>query len=136
QIKEGNLNVIWINHTYTHFYNPKLPLEKNFLLKEGTNLFFEITEVEKLFIKNGMVPSIFIRFPGLVADYEIRKEVAFKYGLIAVGSDAWLAKGQMPIKGSIILIHGNKNEPAGIKIFEKLLEKDFYFGSLLEIRCN
>ena len=33
-----------------------------------------------------------------------------------VGSDAWLAKGQQPKPGSAILIHGDLNEPAGVKL--------------------
>jgi len=134
-INKGILNVVWINHTYNHFYDKKLPLEKNFLLKEGTDIFFEITEVEKLLIKNNIIPSIFIRFPGLVADYNLRKKVAFDFFLIAVGSDAWLANNPNVSSGSIILIHGNKNEPRGIKIFKKLLEeKQLNFGSLLDIQ--
>ncbi|NPA58074.1 MAG: polysaccharide deacetylase [Aquificae bacterium] len=124
QEKAGNLKPIWINHSYTHFYSPKLPYEKNFLLKEGTDLFFEITEVEKLLIKNNITPSVFFRFPGLVADLKLRREVAYRYGLIALGSDSWLAKGEMPEKGSIILIHGNKNEPAGIRVFRRILGKE------------
>ncbi len=134
-IKNSGLNVVWINHTFTHFYKKGLPLEQNFLLKEGTDLFYEITTVEKLLIENGITPSVFIRYPGLVADYRIRKIVAEKYGLIALGSDAWLALGQNIKEGSIILIHGNKNEPAGIKIFNKLLDnKKLEFGCLYNIK--
>jgi hypothetical protein len=133
QEDNNKLNVIWINHTFNHFYDPSLSLDKNFLLREGTDISFEILEVEKLFIKEGLIPSVFIRFPGLVANKKLRETVAFKYGLIALGSDAWLAKGEKPKKGSIILIHGNKNEPLGIKIFEKYLNKALNFGSLYEI---
>ncbi|WP_297456401.1 hypothetical protein [Persephonella sp.] len=134
-IKNSGLNVVWINHTFTHFYKRRLPLDKNFLMKKGTNLFYEITAVEKLLIENGITPSVFIRYPGLVADYRIRKTVAEKYGLIALGSDAWLALGQKVKEGSIILIHGNKNEPAGIKIFNKLLDrKKLKFDYLYNIK--
>ena len=42
------------------------------------------------------------------------------YGLIPVGSDAWLAKNEVPSAGSIVLVHGNGNEPVGV---EKLLER-------------
>ncbi len=133
QEDNNKLNVIWINHTFNHFYDPSLPLDRNFLLRKGTDISFEILEVEKLFIKEGLIPSVFIRFPGLVANRKLRETVAFTYGLIALGSDAWLAKGEKPKKGSIVLIHGNKNEPLGIKIFEKYLDKVLYFGSLYEI---
>ncbi len=134
KISEGKLKVIWINHSFNHFYDPKLPLDKNFLLKKGTNIEFEILEVEKILLKNGIIPSVFIRYPGLVADYKLRKKVAERYGLIALGSDSWLAKGELPTEGSIILIHGNKNEPKGIKIFEKILERDLEFMSLLDLK--
>ena len=46
------------------------------------------------------------------------------YGLIPIGSDAWLAKGQPVHKGSIVLIHGNGNEPVGIKDFIRLLQTE------------
>jgi len=134
QITKKNLNVIWINHTFNHFYSKRLPLEKNFLLKDGTDIFYEITEVEKLLIKNNITPSIFIRFPGLIANYNLRRDIAFNYFLIAIGSDAWLAKNQKISPGSIILIHGNKNEPKGIKIFKEILKESLNFGSLLEIQ--
>jgi len=135
QVKNNKLNVIWINHTYNHFYDKNLPLEKNFLLKEGTDIFAEITNVEKLLIENGITPSVFIRFPGLVADGKLRKEVAFNYFLISLGTDSWLANGQKVVDGSIILIHGNKNEPLGIKKFLKLIEeRPLNFDSLLNIQ--
>jgi hypothetical protein len=46
------------------------------------------------------------------------------YGLIPVGSDAWLAKKQKPESGSIVLIHGNGNEPLGITKFLALVEQE------------
>ena len=134
QEKNKKLNVVWINHTFTHFYSKKLPLKENFLLKKGTNLFFEITQVEKILLENGEIPSVFIRYPGLVANQKIREEVANKFGLIALGSDAWLAKGERPKDGSIILIHGNKNEPLGIKLFLKLLKQKRKFLPLYDMK--
>jgi hypothetical protein len=38
-------------------------------------------------------------------------------------TDAWLAKGQEPGNGSIVLIHANGNEPVGIKDFIELLRQ-------------
>ena len=58
--------------------------------------------------------------PGLVSDSNIFDKV-ISYGLIPIGSDAWLAKNQIPGQGSIVLIHGNGNEPVGIEKFFKLL---------------
>jgi hypothetical protein len=52
------------------------------------------------------------------------QQVVYKitdYGLIPIGSDAWLAKGQHAQNGSIVLIHGNGNEPVGVADFIALL---------------
>jgi hypothetical protein len=70
-----------------------------------------------------LTPSVFFRFPGLVSDNsEFMRVLA--YGLIPVGSDAWLAKKQKPGPGSIVLIHGNGNEPLGIKKFLALARQE------------
>ena len=71
-------------------------------------------------LKNGLIPSAFFRFPGLVSDQQVVFKVT-DYGLIPIGSDAWLAKGQQAQNGSIVLIHGNGNEPVGVNDFIDLL---------------
>jgi len=114
------LDITWINHSYHHEVN-NLPLTENFLLAPGTNLDVEVLENEKLMLKNGLIPSVFFRFPGLVSNQSTVDKIEF-YGLIPVGSDAWLAKGQMPNSGSIVLIHGNGNEEIGVKDFIQLLK--------------
>ena len=92
----------------------------NFLLEHGTDMNYEALEAEKLMLKNGLVPSVFFRFPGLVSDQQLVFKIT-GFGLIPIGSDAWLAKGQQPQAGSIVLIHGNGNEPVGVQDFIKLL---------------
>jgi len=119
-VEKKELNITWVNHTYNHEVN-KLPLAENFLLALGTNLDVEVLENEKLMLKNGLTPSVFFRFPGLVSDKTIVERIE-DYGLIPVGSDAWLAKGQQPNAGSIVLIHGNGNEEIGVKDFIQLLK--------------
>jgi hypothetical protein len=119
-VEKKELNITWVNHTYNHEVN-KLPLAENFLLAPGTNLDMEVLENEKLMLKNGLTPSVFFRFPGLVSDKTIVEKIE-AYGLIPVGSDAWLAKGQQPNAGSIVLIHGNGNEEIGVKDFIQLLK--------------
>ena len=114
------LNITWVNHSYNHEVN-SLPLAENFLLAPGTNLDIEVLENEKLMLKNGLTPSAFFRFPGLVSDKAIVQKIE-AYGLIPIGSDAWLAKGQQPNAGSIVLIHGNGNEETGVKDFIQLLK--------------
>jgi len=118
--EKKELDITWVNHTYNHEVN-NLPLAENFLLAPGTNLDVEVLENEKLMLKNGLIPSIFFRFPGLVSDKTVVQKIE-AYGLIPIGSDAWLAKGQQPNAGSIVLIHGNGNEEIGVKDFIQLLK--------------
>jgi len=119
-VEKQELNITWVNHSYNHEVNNS-PLAENFLLAPGTKLDIEVLENEKLMLKNGLTPSVFFRFPGLVSDQTIVEKIE-AYGLIPVGSDAWLAKGQQPNAGSIVLIHGNGNEEIGVKDFIELLK--------------
>jgi len=108
--KEKKLKITWGNHTYTHPYYKKLPLKENFLLAKGVDIAKEILDLEKKLIGHGVTPSIFFRFPGLVQNEKAVKTLK-KLGVIAVGSNEWLAKCEKVQKGSIILLHGNKHEP-------------------------
>lgn len=119
----GQIKVTWINHTFTHYYNPKEPLADNFLLKPGTNISYEVLALEKALLNGGSLPSVFFRFPGLVSDNTVVQNIT-GFGLIPIGSDAWLAKGQAANNGSIVLIHGNGNEPLGVQDFIKLLNSN------------
>lgn len=118
--KTGDLDITWINHTYNHHFNPQIPLRENFLLEPGTDINFEILGTEMAMLQHGLTPSVFFRFPGLVSDHHLIDKI-ITYGVIPIGSDAWLAKGQNAASGSIVLIHGNGNEPVGVKDFIKLL---------------
>ncbi|MFP5438546.1 MAG: polysaccharide deacetylase family protein [Bacteroidia bacterium] len=119
--KQNKIKITWINHTYNHHYDPKAPLTENFILKPGTDVGFEILGTEIALLQQGLVPSAFFRFPGLVSDNKAVTEVT-DFGIIPVGSDAWLAKGQQAANGSIVLIHGNGNEPVGVQDFITLLK--------------
>jgi len=121
QIKEGGLEVTWVNHSYTHPYEPGTPLERNFLLSPGIDFEREVLATEQIMLENGLVPSPFFRFPGLVADGRLLEKLG-RLTLIPVGSDAWLAKGEQPTNGSFILVHGNGNEPPGIARVMPLLQ--------------
>ena len=121
--QSGRISVDWIDHSYYHQYDPQLPLRRNFLLEKGVDLNAEVLLTEQKMIACGLTPSVFFRFPGLVSDQaEIMRILAL--GLIPVGSDAWLAKKQEPGPGSIVLIHGNGNEPLGIKEFLALVGRE------------
>lgn len=120
---EGDIDITWVNHTYNHHYEPKIPLAENFLLEPGTNIDFEVLQTEIALIERQLLPSVFFRFPGLVSDNSVTNSI-INYGLIPIGSDAWLAKGQKANAGSIVLIHGNGNEPVGVTDFIKLLQSE------------
>ncbi|MCR8558605.1 polysaccharide deacetylase [Mucilaginibacter sp. BJC16-A38] len=118
---DHEIYITWINHSFNHRVSAKLPLKENFLLEAGTNINYEVLETEMAMLKNGLLPSVFFRFPGLVSDQKLVFEIT-DFGLIPIGTDAWLAKGQQPQAGSIVLIHGNGNEPVGVNDFIKLLK--------------
>ena len=120
---EREIYITWINHSYNHRVSAKFPLKENFLLEPGTNITSEVLETEKDMLKNGLLPSVFFRFPGLISDQQLVYTIT-GFGLIPIGSDAWLAKGQQPHAGSIVLIHGNGNEPIGVKDFISLLKAE------------
>lgn len=111
----GRLAITWVNHSWDHPYHPGEPLERNFLLTPGPDFDQEVLRVEQALLARGITPSIFFRFPGLVSDERLVKRLR-ELSLIPIGSDAWLAKGEEPKDGSFILVHGNGNEPRGVRI--------------------
>lgn len=122
QQENKEINITWINHSYNHRVSATAPLKQNFLLEPGTDINYEVLETEKAMLKNGLLPSVFFRFPGLVSDQQLVYRIT-DFGLIPIGSDAWLAKGQKANAGSIVLIHANGNEPVGVDDFIALLHK-------------
>jgi hypothetical protein len=121
--KKGDLSITWINHTYNHRAARDVSVKQNFLLEKGTDMDFEVLKTEQKMIEYGLMPSVFFRFPGLVSDSLLVAKIT-GYGLIPIGTDAWLAKNQQPHKGSIVLVHANGNEPYGIKRFFKLIREE------------
>lgn len=135
KIESDNVTPVWINHSYSHPYGKNLPLDQNFLISKKVEFTFEVVKVETSLLERGIIPSAFFRYPGLVSDSELSEEL-YKLGLIPLGSDAWIAKKQYPVDGSIILIHGNKNEPAGITRLERFLTEQttpLKFVSIFEL---
>jgi hypothetical protein len=121
--KRNKIAVTWINHSFNHYFNKTLPLYLNFMLMKGTNVNQEVLLNEKTMIEHNLVPSIFFRFPGLVSGPRVFEKV-MNFGLIPVGSDAWLAKGENADDGNIVLVHANGNEPYGIKRFINLMHRN------------
>lgn len=118
QVRNNGMEVTWVNHSYSHPYHGTHRLDEDFLLSKGVDFEKEVLEEEALLIKNGALPSPFFRFPGLVSNKALLGKLK-ALSLIPLGANAWLAKGEDPKNGSIILVHGNGNDPEGVK---KLLE--------------
>jgi peptidoglycan/xylan/chitin deacetylase (PgdA/CDA1 family) len=123
--REPGVGVTWGLHSWVHpkqrpFMNDYSPQEVR-----DDNL-----RVEAELLRWGIVPSIFYRFPGLVHD-EARLRAILDLDLISVDCDSWvasMARGRpphhlQPGDGSILLIHGNGNEPVGIpRLYEWMIE--------------
>lgn len=122
-VARGDLDITWVNHSYHHRFDPRRPLPVNFLLEPNTNIRDEVLLNEQAMLENGLTPSVFFRFPGLVSDKLVFNEV-LSFGLLPIGSDAWLAKKQAPRQGSFVLIHANGNEPLGISDFITLIKQN------------
>lgn len=116
------LQITWVNHSFSHPYYPERPIETNFLLSNQEDFENEILNSEKIMLEHNITPSVFFRFPGLVSNKKLLHKLK-SFGLIPLGSNAWLAKGEKVSPGAFILVHGNSNEPAGIKLIMPMLDK-------------
>jgi hypothetical protein len=119
---EGAFEITWVDHSYHHQFRRGVPNDRNFLLTPGVDPDAEILDTEKLLIANGQTPSLFFRFPGLISSSPLM-QAACRHHLIALGADAWLAIGQHPRPGSIVLVHPNGNEEIGLKMFDRDLAR-------------
>jgi hypothetical protein len=108
--QQKRIHLTWINHSYNHYVLPGRDSTEHFLVDRKTDLTQEVLGTERLLLERGLMPSLFFRFPGLVSNPEFIVRVV-SFGLIPVGSDAWLAKEEVPRNGSIVLVHANGNEP-------------------------
>lgn len=131
QYLNGNLLITWMNHSVTHPYKQGAPLEKNFLLTPGVDFDQEVLGNEISMIQFGLVPSVFFRFPGLISSEALILRLR-DFSLVPVGSLAWLAKGEKVDLRSLILIHGNGNEPLGIFKMMRLIDQNVIYPRALE----
>ncbi|GEM_PF-1976258 len=124
--KEKKLAITWMNHSDTH------PVKGNFLVNPKVDFTREVEAQAERMRKAGIYNAPFFRFPGLIFNFTRLRQLTVM-GYIAVGADAWLAKGQRVRNGSIILVHGNGNEKFGVQLLKaylKLKEKDILAGKL------
>lgn len=122
QQENGYLQITWVNHSFSHPYFKDKPLEDNFLLSNKNDFENEVLKTEEILAGYNIAPSPFFRFPGLVSDQALIEKLK-DFGLIPLGSNAWLAKGEKVRNGSFILVHGNSNEKAGIDLIIPILLK-------------
>lgn len=118
--RKNRIQITWVNHSLNHHVLPGRDSTEQFLRDRNTSLAREVLGTEQLLLEQGLMPSLFFRFPGLVSNPELIVSVV-SFGLLPVGSDAWLAKEEVPSKGSIVLVHANGNEPWGLRKFVNLL---------------
>src|SRR5439155_10360636 len=87
--------------------------------------------LERRFLEWGIAPTVYYRFPGLIHD-QIRLRTILELDLFPIDCESWLAlvrdKDAEPFyrhirDGTIILVHGNGNEPAGIPALKRWLEE-------------
>lgn len=118
--RAGALDVTWVNHSYKHPYVVGLKEAQNYLMRPGVDLDREILDTERLLIAHGETPSVFFRFPGLVANGALLENLRARH-LVALGADAWLTLSPPLRPGAIVLVHPNGNEPGGLALFSRLL---------------
>jgi hypothetical protein len=128
----GKVAVTWVNHSESHPFTAGLPDGENFLLTPGLDPSREIEAVEIALLERGQLPSPFFRFPGLVSDQRW-VDLLLAYSLIPLGSDAWIAYGQEPTAGSVVLVHGNGNEPQGVTSLLRQLPRLQALGPFLPL---
>lgn len=124
QAQAKKLSITWANHSFSHVYYNDLPDSENFMMTPSTNMDAELLLTEKYLLEENELPSVFFRFPGLASNKTLVKQLR-QYGLIPLGTDAWLAdmpkRHQNITAGGILLVHGNSNEHQGIVMLTPLL---------------
>jgi peptidoglycan/xylan/chitin deacetylase (PgdA/CDA1 family) len=133
--REPNVEMIWGHHSWDHpktggFMNDYSPAQ----LRKDT------LRLEQAFLEWGITPTVYYRFPGLIHD-RVRLAEILDLDLFPIDCDCWMALVRKMDKdpfyhhareGSIILVHGNGNEPAGIPPLQRWFEEhqDWELGHL------
>lgn len=117
-ITSGKLAVTWINHSSTHPLNclDATCRRAEFLTAASVDFDAEVLGLEQALVARGLVPSVLFRVPGLVHDTQRLARLA-ELSLLPLDANAWIAKGQPIGARTVVLVHGNGNEPPGIRGF-------------------
>lgn len=112
------LAITWINHSSTHPLNclDEACRRATFLTAGTVDFDAEVLGLEQALLARGLAPSVLFRFPGLVHDANRLRQLA-RLSLLPLDANAWIAKGQPIGPRTVVLVHGNGNEPPGIRGF-------------------
>ena len=121
---EPGVDITWGLHSWDH------PKSGGFMNEYPPDkLRADTLRLERRLLEWGIVPTVWYRFPGLIHD-RVRLREILALDLLPIDCDSWLAlvrdKDRSPFyyqvrDGSVILVHGNGNEPAGIEAWERWL---------------
>lgn len=114
--RKPGVQLTWGLHSWAH------PKAAGFLNDFSPEQLREDTfQLERSMLRWGIVPTVYYRFPGLIHDGTRLKEV-LRLDLFPVDCESWIALlgsshpyAHAVTNGSIILVHGNGNEPKGIQ---------------------
>lgn len=124
--REPNVHIIWGLHSWIH---PKEGAFLNGLSPEEVRR--DTLRLERGLLEWGIVPTVYYRFPGLIHD-ATRLNAILELDLLPIDCSTWMAwvRPQRPEpfyhpveSGSIVLLHGNGNEPRGIDAFRRWLSE-------------
>lgn len=113
--QQPGVQLTWGLHSWAH------PKAAGFLNDFSPEQLREDTfQLERSLLQWGIVPTVYYRFPGLIHD-RTRLEEVLRLDLFPVDCESWIALlgsshpyAHPVTDGSIILVHGNGNEPKGI----------------------
>jgi hypothetical protein len=114
----SSVDIEWGLHSWLH---PKAGGFMNDFSRE--QVLSDTLRLEQELLAWGIVPIVYYRFPGLIHDQQ-RLGAVLDMNLLPIDADAWIAVqgssseyGGPLANGSIVLVHGNGNEPRGINQF-------------------
>ncbi len=121
--RTGKLAITWINHSSTHPLNclDASCRRAEFLTAQSVDFDAEVLGLEQALLARGLAPSVLFRFPGLVHDGNRLTQLA-RLSLLPLDANAWIAKGQPLAPRTVVLVHGNGNEPPGISGFLRAVQ--------------